>query len=231
MGGNTMSDLTRRLGAWRSWTLAMTLQVLTDAVLDGLHVGVITPLTAPPVTCVDLRAWGLRARQEGRPLVVDVTSCGPEACPSVRMGAHVTLADVGEGFCVVSVSRDAETVLPGVCERLDILAGRHGCSEPDIFELIRLKEAWWHAASDEAQVVAAYLRCHPRVRELRYPGLRGDPSFEVAARTLQGGFGPYVDYRLGEDAPWHRIACTGADPRETVIALERALAGEDDDHE
>ena len=89
----------------------------------------------------------------------------------------------------------------------------------------------WHASSDEAQVVAAYLRCHPRVRELRYPGLRGDPSFEVAARTLQGGFGPYVDYRLEEGTPWHRIACMGADPRETVIALERALAGEDDDHE
>ena len=231
MGGNTMSALERRLGAWRSWTLAMTVQELCDAVLDGCHVDVVTPLTAPPVACIDLRARGAQARLEGHPLVVDVTSCGPEACPAVRMGAHLALADVGEGLCVASVSRDVELMIPDACGRLDALANVRACSESDMYEVLRSKGAWWHASSDEAQVVAAYLRCHPRVRELRYPGLRCDPSFEVAARTLQGGFGPYVDYRLGEGTPWHRIACTGADPRETVIALERALAGEDDGHE
>lgn len=84
--------------------------------------------------------------------------------------------------------------------------------------------ARYRAASDVAQVVAAYLRCHPRVVEVRYPGLKGDPSFEVAARTLVGGFGPFVDYRVPASEGWVRwTACPDDDPREAVLALEREL--------
>ena len=105
----------------------------------------------------------------------------------------------------------------------------------------------WRQASDAAQVVASYLRCHPRVDEVRYPGLRGDPSFDLAARTLEGGFGTRVSFRLvgtdapvraaaecGADAPgemdapsaipWQDLACTAGDPMAQVLFLEEKLA-------
>jgi O-acetylhomoserine/O-acetylserine sulfhydrylase-like pyridoxal-dependent enzyme len=82
----------------------------------------------------------------------------------------------------------------------------------------------WHTQSDAAQVVASYLRCHPCVADLRYPGLKSDPSFEVASRTLQGGFGPLVDYRVVGTQDWCRVCCNEEDPRDQVMTLERLLA-------
>ena len=219
-----MSELARRLASWRAWALRASVDELAGAA--GLaRTDLVVPLTAKPVSCVDLRARGAEARHAERPLAVDVSACAATSCLAVRLGAHLALADVGEGLCVASVSRDVERVLPGICERLDALAQTRGCREADALEALAHREAWWHAASDEAQVVAAYLRCHPRVSALCYPGLRGDPSFEIAARTLQGGFGPYVDFRLETEASWRRVTCGGEDPRETVLSLERALSG------
>jgi len=81
--------------------------------------------------------------------------------------------------------------------------------------------ARFRATSDAAQVVAAYLSCHPKVEAVRYPGLKDDPSFQIAARTLVGGFGPFVDYCV--DGTWHRFEATVADAKAQVMDLERAL--------
>lgn len=82
----------------------------------------------------------------------------------------------------------------------------------------------FRATSDAAQVIASYLVCHPKVAEVRYPGLKADASYAVASRVLQGGFGPFVDYRLaGEDA-WLRVEACEGDVREQVMALERELS-------
>ena len=90
----------------------------------------------------------------------------------------------------------------------------------------------YRATSDAAQVIASYLICHPKVAEVRYPGLKGDPTYGMAARVLQGGFGPFVDYRLvdgAEDAgggrgAWVRVEATETDAREQVMAIEHALS-------
>ncbi len=79
-----------------------------------------------------------------------------------------------------------------------------------------------HAASDAAQVVAAYLACHPRVEAVRYPGLKTDPSFACATSQLVGGFGPYVDYMWKESpGEWHRFTATDEDARTQIINFER----------
>lgn len=79
----------------------------------------------------------------------------------------------------------------------------------------------WRSSSDVAQVVACYLRCHPSVQDVRYPGLKGDPLFQIASRTLVAGFGPYVWYCA--DGVWHRLTCGPVDPRLSVMTLERSL--------
>lgn len=43
--------------------------------------------------------------------------------------------------------------------------------------------------SENALAVAQYLEEHPKVSWVRYPGLKNDPSHELAARLLHGGFG------------------------------------------
>lgn len=85
----------------------------------------------------------------------------------------------------------------------------------------------WRTSSDVAQVAANYLRCHPRVTCVRYPGLREDALYAQAANTLQRGFGPIVAFELtvpGVEPSWRILDCEGlTDARATVLALEKAL--------
>ena len=90
----------------------------------------------------------------------------------------------------------------------------------DLAEEMR-RERWRHA-SDVAQVVANFARCHPRVQEVRYPGLKSDPVFEEASHTLVGGFGPVLWCRL-EDGSWRKITCAACDPRAACLYLEYHL--------
>ena len=92
-------------------------------------------------------------------------------------------------------------------------------------EEVDARYAHYRVTSDAAQVVACYLRCHPKVECVRYPGLKDDPSFPVASVTLQGGFGPIVDYQVA--GVWQRFEATEDDVRTQVMALEEALRRED----
>lgn len=86
----------------------------------------------------------------------------------------------------------------------------------------------WRAVSDVAQVVAHYLRCHPAVEEVRYPGLKSDLQFSVAACKLVGGFGPHVRYRTA--GKWHDFVCEPFDhdaeshAKQVVMSLEKGLS-------
>lgn len=104
---------------------------------------------------------------------------------------------------------------------------------PDLGALLCLQatmsEGEWREVSDSAQVVANYLRCHPAVAEVRYPGLTSDPDYHEASITLRGGFGPWVDLMLEAGPGYLRydvlsISCSSTIER--VIALEHYLASE-----
>ena len=49
---------------------------------------------------------------------------------------------------------------------------------------------------DNAQAVAEHLSSHDKVSWVRYPGLSGDPSHEVASRTLDRGYGGVVVFGI-----------------------------------
>ncbi len=180
-------------------------------------------LSSAPVICSDLKAQAAQARAEGKVVVVDVTGYGPEGCPAVRLGAHASVMRVAERLCVVAVSKDAPRTLPGLHAWLDERAEADEAQRSFALQALDQEALRWHLASDAAQVVACYLRCHPRVGEVRYPGLRQDGSFAVASRTLQQGFGPRVDYRLVGSDEWQSVSCDPTDPRDQVLSLEKSL--------
>lgn len=82
----------------------------------------------------------------------------------------------------------------------------------------------WRIQSDTAQIIAQYLSCHPKVSELRYPGLKQDVSFSLGARQLQGGFGPWLSYRLTNQQEWTCMHSTAEDARVQIMKLEERLA-------
>ncbi len=216
--------LARMLGARTALLLASSAEEVGAALAAYAQVGIVTVLDGRPVTCADLRALGREAREKDKPLLVDATACGPDGCAAVRLSAHVALVGLANDCCVAALARDCERGLPGAT---GLLGNMTQVGEGDlerVGKLAQRRAASWRASSDAAQVVANYLRCHPRIEAVRYPGLKGDPSFATAARTLEHGFGPVMDVRLLGCDDWERVICTDGDPREQVLELERCLA-------
>lgn len=177
-----------------------------------VEVRIIEPLGGTPIACRDVRSLCAQAHAADSFAACDLTLTGA-SCPAIRLGADLAWMPVDDQVALVwaPVGTDPSRAGRPASEREEAL-------------LAQLAERW-RASSDVAQVVANYLRCHPRVEAVRYPGLTDDPSFEVAARTLEGGFGPRVDYRLKGEGEWRALTCSPSeDPLEKVMELERSLA-------
>ena len=193
-----------------------------DELLATLIAGgasVVEPLTGVPVEVCDIKG---RAAA-GELLVVDVRAIGAEFSPACRLGAELAVAEDARvpGYVVVCMRKCCipwvtEVVEAKACPTEDVTVVATGAEEQASARVSR------HAASDAAQVVAAYLACHPRVEAVRYPGLKADPSFARATSQLVGGFGPYVDYMWKESpGEWHRFTATDEDARTQIINFER----------
>ncbi len=224
VNGETLCQaLIKKLGAWRCFVLTLDAGELLNALeLRGDELMAST-LGGLPLCCADVRGLGRQARTEGRALVVDNTVASYAACAAVRLGAHVAYEQLGEGALLVGVSKDVGRVLPEAVGRLESMP------TPDDAVCAQLEASMpghmlaWRTRSDAAQVVASYLVCHPRVDVVRYPGLKHDPCFAVAARTLEGGFGPYVDFRPTGAPEYERYVATTEDAKAQVLTLEHAL--------
>ena len=200
-----------------------------DELLATLVAGgatVVEPLSGVPVEVCDIKG---RAAA-GELLVAEVRAIGAELSPACRLGAELAVAADARvpGYVVVCMRKCcipwvAEVVEAKACSAEDVTVSATG---PEELRAHREEQASArvsrHAASDAAQVVAAYLACHPRVEDVRYPGLKADPSFARATSQLVGGFGPYVDYTWKESpGEWHRFTATDEDTRTQIINFER----------
>ena len=193
-----------------------------DELLATLVAGgatVVEPLAGVPVEVCDIKG---RAAA-GELLVADVRAIGAEFSPACRLGAELAVAEDARvpGYVVVCMRKCcipwvAEAVEAKACPAEDVTISATGAEEQASARVSR------HAASDAAQVVAAYLACHPRVEAVRYPGLKTDPNFARATSQLVGGFGPYMDYMWRESpGEWHRFTATDEDARIQIINFER----------
>ena len=216
---NVVAEYVKMTGAGRARLVPVS---YVDELLATLIAGgasVVEPLAGVPVEVCDIKG---RAAA-GELLVADVRTIGAEFSPACRLGAEIAVAEDARvpGYVVVCMRKCcipwvAEAVEAKACSAEDVTVSATGAEEQASARVSR------HAASDAAQVVAAYLACHPRVEAVRYPGLKADPSFARATSQLVGGFGPYVDYTWKESpGEWHRFTATDEDARTQIIYFER----------
>lgn len=219
----------RRVGARRtrvvrigSWEMLPSLLRLPEGSL------VLPTLGGMPVGVPDLRLLAPEARGRDRAVVADNTLASSFGAAPLRRGAHLAMELLdrvlgeGSGLAAVSLSRDSRRVA-GLDDAVDALEGATAAELDALAAALPAFDLRRRAANDEAMVVACYLRCHPAVRGIRYPGLPDDPDHEVAAALLFDGFGPVVDYQVGGDGAWRRVACDGGDARALVARLESLL--------
>jgi len=216
---NVVAEYVKMTGAGRARLVPVSYVDELLATLVSGGVTVVEPLAGVPVEVCDIKG---RAAA-GELLVADVRTIGAEFSPACRLGAEIAVAEDARvsGYVVVCMRKCcipwvAEAVEAKACSAEDVTVAATGAEEQKSARVSR------HAASDAAQVVAAYLACHPRVEAVRYPGLKADPSFARATSQLVGGFGPYVDYTWKESpGEWHRFTATDEDVRAQIINFER----------
>ncbi len=216
---DVVAEYVKMTGAGRARLVPVS---YVDELLATLVAGsatVVEPLAGVPVEVCDIKG---RAAA-GELLVADVRAIGAEFSPACRLGAELAVAEDARvpGYVVVCMRKCcipwvAEAVEAKACPAEDVTVSATGVEEQASARVSR------HAACDAAQVVAAFLACHPRVEAVRYPGLKTDPSFAHATSQLVGGFGPYVDYMWRESpGEWHRFTATDEDARTQIINFER----------
>ena len=216
---DVVTEYVKMTGAGRARLVPVSYVDELLATLVSSGATVVEPLAGMPVEVCDIKG---RAAA-GELLVADVRTIGAEFSPVCRLGAELAVAADARvpGYVVVCMRKCcipwvAEAVEAKACSAEDVTISATGAEEQASARVSR------HAASDAAQVVAAYLACHPRVEAVRYPGFKADPSFARATSQLVGGFGPYVDYMWKESpGEWHRFTATDEDARTQMINFER----------
>ena len=173
------------------------------AAAEGADLVWLESPTNPMMEVADLPAicGALRGRVT---TVVDSTFATPLLQQPLELGADLVLHS---GTKFLSGHSDALLGLlagrdPDLRARLDGVRRLHGAA-PGTMETylvlrgLRTLPLRLQAAQANAQVLAERLIAHPAVHRVRYPGLVGDPGYEVAARTM-AGFGSLLSVELAD---------------------------------
>lgn len=191
----------------------------------------VEPLFGNPICVADIkgRARELAALRENDAttpattpfLIADVRRFGCELSPACRLGARLAVdADPGfPGFVVVGIAKHAHPQIAEVVETAAVDADSVQAA-PGSDEAREARRTSRHRANDAAAVIAAYLRAHPKVVQLRYPGLKDTEQFKIASTQLIGGFGPIIDVQT-QDQPgiWRRLEANDTDPKQQILKL------------
>ena len=175
----------------------------TGPVPEGVRLAFLETPANPSLSFPDIAAFVQAAHAQGTLVVVDATVATPVLLRPLEHGADIVvhsatkaLAGHSDALVGAAICRD-----PAHAERLRSFRTLTGAvAGPDAawlllrgLQTLAVRVA---RSSETALELARRLEQHPRVTKVRYPGLAPDP---VAARYLQGGFGPLLSFDVAGD--------------------------------
>lgn len=175
---------------------------------DGFDVVFVETPSNPGLDLIDISVVSEKVRLAGGVTIVDNTTMTPYGQRPLDLGADVVVA--------------SDTKAPG--GHSDLLMGHVACRDETLLERVREwrkfagaipgpKDAWllhrgletlelrFDRMCRSAEVIAARLAAHPKVADVRFPGLADDPSHALATRQMQRfGFLIQVTFSDGDVA-------------------------------
>lgn len=174
----------------------------TEDVFDGVRLVLLETPSNPGLDVCDIAELAGRAHAAGALLAVDNTTATPIGQRPLELGADLALASDTKALTGHS----------------DVLMGHVSARDPELVERIRRARALsgsipgpfetWLAhrslgtldlrlarQAQNAAALAERLREHPQVSGLRWPGLPGDPSHDLARRQMRR-FGGVFSFEL-----------------------------------
>lgn len=213
--GGTYRLLTRVMSGWG---LEVSSVDMTD---PGALAGAMRPNTRmvwvetpsnPLLKVVDIAAVAAVAHGADATLVVDNTFATPYLQRPLELGADVVVHSVTKylGGHSDLIGGAVVTDDPGLAERLRFLQNAVGAVPGPMDCYLALRGIKTLAVRMEAHCrsagrIAEFLRGHPRVRAVHYPGLADHPGHTVAARQMRG-FGGMVSFEVADADAAIRVA-------------------------
>lgn len=186
---------------------ASDLSALHDACSDGADLVFVETPSNPWLKVVDIQKAAAIAHAAQGILVVDATAATPVLSQPLALGADIAM-------------HSATKALNG---HSDVLGGVLSCREnSEIWEAIKADradagammgpfEAWLllrglrtlslrvARMSENAMTLAEYLKDHPGIEAVLYPGLTDDPGHALAKAQMSGGFGGLLSVLVSGD--------------------------------
>jgi cystathionine beta-lyase/cystathionine gamma-synthase len=160
----------------------------------------------PLLSITDIAACAKIAHADGALLAVDNTLASPVLTRPLELGADIVMhsatkylgghSDLLGGALVV---RDKS-----LYDRLYFIQNATGAVMGPLeaflcSRALKTLELRVRAQCETAARLAEFLRSHPRVRRVYYPGLKDHPGHDLAARQMQGGFGAMISFEVKGD--------------------------------
>lgn len=190
--------------------------------MQAPHLCSCTALGGLPLYCADMRTDITAVHKREELALYDLRALGFGALagvPALRWGADVVVAALQD-------TQQALVLLAGegldFCSHLEASGySRLSSDELSVYQSVAREQ--WRKLSDVASILASYLRCHPQVAKVHWPGLTTDQSFTIASRMLEGGFGARIDWQLKGCEDWHSSYAQLGDWTSQVLVFERNL--------
>ena len=205
--GNTSRLLEhfRGFGVETEYVDAYDLAAVESALSGPTAMLVIETISNPRVRVADVSALAQLAHAAGAKLVVDNTLASPYHCRPLELGADLVIESakkfVGGHHDIVLGCLIGRSELLDPARMLAARAGLVGAAfecwlATRSLETLDVRMA---RSSANALVLAQWLARQPKVQAVHYPGSAKQAHQEVAARTLQQGFGSVVSFELAPD--------------------------------
>ncbi len=157
----------------------------------------------PLWTITDIGAVADIAHRAGARLAVDSTVATPVLTRPLALGADLVMHSASKylnGHSDVIAGALATARVDAWWERISTLRSQHGLILGPfeawlLLRGMRTLEARVRAASDSAALLATWLREHPGIAQVLYPGLQSHPGHTVATRQMSG-YGAMLSIRV-----------------------------------
>ncbi len=229
--GGSYRQMVRIYGAWglKSRFIDMThAHAVAEAIGPSTRLLWIETPTNPMLNIVDIQAVCAIARERGILTVVDNTFASPYLQNPLDLGADIALhsatkylgghSDAVHGCLVV---RDA-----ALAERLHFIQNASGAvpGPMDCFLILRgikTLHVRVERACENAETIAHFLKAHPKVARVYWPGFPEHPNHDVAKRQMRR-FGAMVSFDLVDNTL--EAACRVLS-RTRLFSLAESLGG------
>ena len=199
---------------------------IEGAVKPGTRAIFVETPTNPMMKVTDIAAVAAIAKKHNLLLIVDNTFLTPFFQRPIPLGADIVVHSGTKYLCGHNDTLAGFLVCAdaGIEERLRFIHNSTGaCLAPfDSYLLIRgIKTLALRMKRHEenAMEIAQWLRAHPRVRKVFYPGLADHPGIEIS-RKQSSGFGGMISFELDSET-----AATGVLEKVRLILFAESLGG------